>query len=45
MATTVEFWSMTQAAGVEVEDFIEFFRDPPEAVTSELPVVPGEHLQ
>jgi murein tripeptide amidase MpaA len=29
-AFTVEFWSMAQAAGVEVEDFIEFFRDPPE---------------
>ena len=29
-AFTVEFWSMAGAAGVEVEDFIEFFRDPPE---------------
>src|ERR671921_1188642 len=29
-AFTIEFWSMAQAAGVEVEDFIEFFRDPPE---------------
>jgi murein tripeptide amidase MpaA len=29
-AFTVEFWSMARAAGVEVEDFIEFFRDPPE---------------
>ena len=29
-AFTIEFWSMAQAAGVEVENFIEFFRDPPE---------------
>jgi murein tripeptide amidase MpaA len=29
-AFTIEFWSMARAAGVEVEDFIEFFRDPPE---------------
>ena len=29
-AYTVEFWSMARAAGVEVEDFITFFRDPPE---------------
>ncbi|PLS84104.1 MAG: carboxypeptidase [Actinobacteria bacterium] len=29
-AYTVEFWSMAGAAGVEVEDFIAFFRDPPE---------------
>jgi murein tripeptide amidase MpaA len=29
-AFTIEFWSMAHAAGVEVEDFIEFFRDPPE---------------
>jgi murein tripeptide amidase MpaA len=29
-AFTIEFWSMARAAGVEVEDFIEFFRNPPE---------------
>jgi murein tripeptide amidase MpaA len=29
-AFTIEFWSMARAASVEVEDFIEFFRDPPE---------------
>jgi len=29
-AFTIEFWSMARAAGVEVENFIEFFRDPPE---------------
>jgi murein tripeptide amidase MpaA len=29
-AFTIEFWSMARAAGVEVKDFIEFFRDPPE---------------
>ena len=29
-AFTVEFWSLPAAAGVEVKDFIEFFRDPPE---------------
>ena len=29
-AFTIEFWSMAKSAGVEVEDFIEFFRDPPE---------------
>ena len=29
-AYTIEFWSMARAAGVEVEDFIAFFRDPPE---------------
>ena len=29
-AFTIEFWSAARAAGVEVEDFIEFFRDPPE---------------
>jgi len=27
---TIEFWSMAQAAGVEVDDFIQFFRNPPE---------------
>ena len=30
LAFTIEFWSMAKAAGVEVKDFIEFFRDPPE---------------
>ena len=30
LAFTVEFWSAAGAAGVEVSDFIEFFRDPPE---------------
>jgi murein tripeptide amidase MpaA len=30
LAYTIEFWSMAKAAGVEVKDFIEFFRDPPE---------------
>ena len=29
-AFTIEFWSLPAAAGVEVEDFIPFFRDPPE---------------
>lgn len=29
-AFTIEFWSAARAAGVRVEDFIEFFRDPPE---------------
>ena len=29
-AFTIEFWSMAKAAGVEVEDFIEFFRRPSE---------------
>ena len=29
-AFTIEFWSMARVAGVEVEDFIEFFRNPPE---------------
>jgi murein tripeptide amidase MpaA len=29
-AFTVEFWSAARSAGVEVKDFIEFFRDPPE---------------
>jgi hypothetical protein len=29
-AFTVEFWSLPAAAGVEVKNFIEFFRDPPE---------------
>jgi murein tripeptide amidase MpaA len=29
-AFTVEFWSLAEAAGVEVKDFIEFFRNPPE---------------
>ena len=29
-AFTVEFWSLPAAAGVEVKDFIKFFRDPPE---------------
>ena len=29
-AYTIEFWSMAKAAGVEVKDFISFFRDPPE---------------
>ena len=29
-AFTVEFWSLAKAAGVEVKNFIGFFRDPPE---------------
>lgn len=29
-AFTIEFWSMAKAAGVEVSDFIEFNRNPPE---------------
>jgi hypothetical protein len=29
-AFTIEFWSVARSAGVEVEDFIEFFRNPPE---------------
>jgi hypothetical protein len=29
-AFTIELWSMAGAAGVEVEDFIGFFRNPPE---------------
>ena len=29
-AFTIEFWSLPAAAGVEVKDFISFFRDPPE---------------
>ncbi len=35
-AFTIEFWSMARAAGVEVEDFIEFFRDPPEEASLKL---------
>ena len=29
-AFTIEFWSAARSAGVEVEDFIELFRSPPE---------------
>ena len=29
-AFTIEFWSLPAAAGVEVKDFISFFRNPPE---------------
>jgi murein tripeptide amidase MpaA len=29
-AFTIEFWSAARSAGVEVKDFIEFFRNPPE---------------
>src|ERR687894_363184 len=29
-AFTIEFWSLAKAAGVEVKNFIQFFRDPPE---------------
>ena len=29
-AFTIEFWSAAESAGVEVTDFIEFFRNPPE---------------
>ena len=29
-AFTIEFWSAARSAGVEVPDFIEFFRNPPE---------------
>ena len=29
-AFTIEFWSAAKSAGVEVTDFIEFFRNPPE---------------
>ena len=29
-AFTIEFWSAARSAGVEVEDFIGYFRDPPE---------------
>jgi murein tripeptide amidase MpaA len=29
-AFTIEFWSMARASGLQVEDFIEFFRNPPE---------------
>ena len=29
-AFTIEFWSMARASGVEVDDFIEFARHPPE---------------
>lgn len=29
-AFTIEFWSMAKSAGVEVDNFIEFFRNPPE---------------
>ncbi len=29
-AFTIEFWSAAESAGVEVADFIEFFRNPPE---------------
>ncbi|WP_143528966.1 M14 family zinc carboxypeptidase [Rubrobacter xylanophilus] len=29
-AFTIELWSVARAAGVKVEDFIGFFRDPPE---------------
>ncbi|HKH10504.1 MAG TPA: M14 family zinc carboxypeptidase [Rubrobacter sp.] len=32
-AFTIEFWSLPAAAGVEVKDFIEFFRDPPEGAS------------
>ncbi|MGB3634084.1 MAG: M14 family metallopeptidase, partial [Rubrobacteraceae bacterium] len=30
LAFTIEFWSAAKSAGVEVPDFIEFFRNPPE---------------
>jgi murein tripeptide amidase MpaA len=30
LAFTIEFWSLAEAAGIEVESFVEFFRDPPE---------------
>src|SRR3712207_6661962 len=29
-AFTIEFWSAARSAGVEIADFIEFFRNPPE---------------
>lgn len=29
-AFTIEFWSAAKSAGIEVPDFIEFFRNPPE---------------
>ncbi len=29
-AFTIEFWSAAKSAGIEVDDFIRFFRDPPE---------------
>jgi murein tripeptide amidase MpaA len=29
-AFTIEFWSAAKSAGIEVTDFIEFFRNPPE---------------
>jgi murein tripeptide amidase MpaA len=29
-AFTIEFWSAARSAGIEVDDFIKFFRDPPE---------------
>jgi murein tripeptide amidase MpaA len=32
-AFTIEFWSMAKASGVEVDDFIEFARNPPEEAT------------
>ena len=35
-AFTVEFWSLPRAAGVEVKDFISFFRDPPEEASLEM---------
>ncbi|CAN5569756.1 M14 family metallopeptidase [soil metagenome] len=30
LAFTIEFWSAAKSAGIEVPDFIEFFRNPPE---------------
>jgi murein tripeptide amidase MpaA len=35
-AFTVEFWSAARSAGVEVKDFIEFFRNPPEEAQLEM---------
>ena len=35
-AFTIEFWSAATSAGVEVKDFIEFFRDPPEEAQLEM---------
>jgi murein tripeptide amidase MpaA len=35
-AFTIEFWSAARSAGVEVEDFIQFFREPPEEAQLEM---------
>lgn len=43
-AFTIEFWSAAKSAGVEVKDFIEFFRDPPEEAQLKMLVWNDEEL-